>query len=386
MSRRWALDRLPAHSVMIDGRPLQNASSVRGIGSYLRGLLDGLAELDHSDLVSVLLSKGPPPDELAPLHWTRRRIARVHPTLQPSLDLLFITSAVFRERPRLFHGVEWGQPVGTRTPVVMTVHDLIPFLFPRHYPWVRRARLLPLHLLRRSSRVIAVSEATSLDVQRIAHVEPDRITVIPEGIARAFRPADAESTARARERYGLGHRPYVLAVGTFEPRKRIRVLADVTSLLRRTVDVDLVIAGDQGTFDVAVRRTLRDAGIEGGVHLTGHVPLHDLAALYSAAECLVFTSAYEGFGLPPLEAMACGTPVVMFRNSSLPEIAGPSVMVRDGDAAAMAAAASELIARSAARAARVSAGLAWVADFTWRRTAQRTLEVYEQVLGSTASR
>jgi alpha-1,3-rhamnosyl/mannosyltransferase len=116
------------------------------------------------------------------------------------------------------------------------------------------------------------------------------------------------------------------------------------------------------------------------------VPLHDLAALYSAAECLVFTSAYEGFGLPPLEAMACGTPVVMFRNSSLPEIAGPSVMVRDGDAAAMAAAASELIARSAARAARVSAGLAWVADFTWRRTAQRTLEVYEQVLGSTASR
>jgi glycosyltransferase involved in cell wall biosynthesis len=145
--------------------------------------------------------------------------------------------------------------------------------------------------------------------------------------------------------------------------------------------VDLVIAGDQGTFESTVRAALRSAGIEKCSRLVGHVDQATLAALYTGAECLLFTSAYEGFGLPPVEAMACGTPVALFDNSSLPEVAGPaSLMVADGDAAAMAAAVARLLGDPRERAQRSGSGLGWAARFTWKRAAEATLAVYERAL------
>ena len=143
--------------------------------------------------------------------------------------------------------------------------------------------------------------------------------------------------------------------------------------------VDLVVAGDQGIFDSRVRTSLTAAGIIDRCHILGYVASEDLVALYSGAACLVFTSAYEGFGLPPLEAMACGAPVVMFDNSSLPEVAGPAaIVVTDGDVEAMVDACRRLIEDADERQQRKAAGIAWSKNFTWRRTADRTLAVYRE--------
>jgi glycosyltransferase involved in cell wall biosynthesis len=264
--------------------------------------------------------------------------------------------------------------------VVVTVHDLIPFVMPHDYPWVRRARVPGLHLIRRADAVIAVSDSTRRDVLRFTRTDPRRITVIPEGISPVFRPASADTVQRLRAKLRLD-RPFLFAVGTFDPRKRIALLAEVVSRVRQRHDVALVIAGDQGTFTQLVTDQLARAGLAEHARVIGHVTTDDLVALYTAAELFVFTSAYEGFGLPPLEAMACGTPAVVFDNSSIPEVSGSAAsMVPDGDAGAMAAAINRLLSDPAERERRQSEGLAWSATFTWRRAAEMTGDVYRSAV------
>ena len=369
--------------VLIDGRPLQGASSVRGIGSYARGLISGFSQLAEPPEVSLLLSRGREfPAEVGPgVRPARRRIRVVHPTLQPIADPVFVSRALRDARTDVYHAIEFGQPLRTRLPVVVTVHDLIPFIMPRDYPWVRRARILGLRLLSRADAVIAVSEATRRDVLRFTGTPPERIRVIPEGIAPVFHMAAPEAVAALRARLGID-RPFLLAVGTFDPRKRIALLADVVRRVRDDHDVVLVIAGDQGTFADEVMGVLSRAGIAESSRVIGHVSTGDLVTLYTGAACFVFTSAYEGFGLPPLEAMACGTPAVVFDNSSLPEVSGgAAVVVPDGDAIRMAEAVSGLLDDPAARERRRAQGLTWSSAFTWRRAAKMTVDVYHAALG-----
>jgi glycosyltransferase involved in cell wall biosynthesis len=366
----------------MDGRPLQGASSVRGIGTYERGLLAGFAELSEPPRVSLLLSAHQePPAEVGPAaRVSSRRIRVVHPTLQPIADTLLVANALRGSTADLYHAIEFGQPLRTRLPVVVTVHDLIPFVMPRDYPWVRRARVLGLRLLHRADAVIAVSDATRRDVLRFTSTDPARITVIPEGISPAFQPCADEAVRRLRDKFRLDG-PFLLAVGTFDPRKRIAMLADVVRRVRHDHDIALVIAGDQGTFTRAVTDELSRAGLDEHSRVIGHVSNDDLVALYTAAEVFVFTSAYEGFGLPPLEAMACGTPAVVFDNSSLPEVSGgAALLVPDGDANAMAAAVNRILDDADERARRRSAGLVWTATFSWRRAAEMTDATYRAVV------
>ena len=372
--------------LLLDGRPLQGPSAVRGIGSYERGLVAGLREVGGNVDIALLLGTGAEPDEVQRyrLYVAASRLPVLHPTLQPLADPMLVAAALRRVRPTLYHAVEWAQPIFTRTPVVATVHDLIPFVFAADYPWVRRARIPALRLLRHADRVIAPSHATARDATRLARVPPPRLSVIPEGIDPHFAPADRGEIDAALRRLGIT-RPYVLTVGTFDPRKRVKALAEAFARVRREHDVDLVIAGDQGTFLDVVRSAIAAAGVASATHLTGFVDTETLVALYSGAACFAFTSAYEGFGLPPLEAMACGAPAVLFDNSSLPEVAGPARLVRpDGDAAALAAAVGGVLGDPAASARRRDAGLAWSARFTWREAASRTLEVYRSAAGGDA--
>jgi glycosyltransferase involved in cell wall biosynthesis len=367
----------------MDGRPLQGASAVRGIGSYERGLLSGFAGLADPPQVSLLLSAHaePPAEVTSAVLPSARRIRVVHPTLQPIADTLLVANALRGAGADLYHAIEFGQPARARLPVVVTVHDLIPFVMPRDYPWVRRARLLGLRLLRHADAVIAVSDATRRDIVRFTKTDPSRISVIPEGIGPAFRPATAEAVLHLREKLRLKG-PFLLAVGTFDPRKRIALLADVVRRVRKDHDIALVIAGDQGTFIESVTSELTRAGIAEHARVIGHVTNDDLVSLYTAAEAFVFTSAYEGFGLPPLEAMACGTPAVVFDNSSIAEVSGGAAfVVRDGDTGAMAAAINRMLDDPAEHARRRSTGRAWAQTFTWQRAAEMTFDVYRAVLG-----
>jgi glycosyltransferase involved in cell wall biosynthesis len=308
-------------------------------------------------------------------------VPRLKRRLQPAADPFRVAALLARRGYRLYHAVEWAEPVAGRTPVVVTVHDLIPFLFEDGYTWMRRERMLGLRLLHRAGAVITPSVATARDVVRLAGVDPMRISAIPHGVDPRYRPADAAAVRAVKARYGL-RGDYLLTVGVFDPHKRLPVLLDVLARLRREHPVELVIPGDQGGYTDAVRAAVAGAGLAGAIHLTGFIPVDDLAALYAGARCMLFTSAYEGFGLPLLEAMACGAPVVAFDNSAIPEVAGDAgVLVRDGDAAAMAAAASALLEESPERRRRIARGIEWAASFTWERCAAATAEVYRRLVG-----
>lgn len=374
--------------ILLDGRPLQGASAVRGIGTYARGLVRGLeATPIGPDLQLLLAPNGPEPAEARGLRLSpaRLHLAPLHPTLQPLADPLLVAAALRRYRPSLYHALEWGQPVWASCPVVVTVHDLIPFLFAHDYPWVRRARIPALRLLRFASRVITPSQATADDVRRLARVPPARLRVVPEGVDAAFAPAPAERVSRTMGTLGVSS-PYVLTVGTFDPRKRISVLAAAMARVRAHREVTLVIAGDQGTFAGAVRDAVASAGVAAHTVITGLVPQDTLVELYSAAACFVFTSAYEGFGLPPLEAMACGAPVVMFRNSALAEVAGPATLVTpDGDATALADSIVRTLDGEGSTPRTRDAGIAWARRFTWSRAAERTVDVYREALDGAGS-
>jgi glycosyltransferase involved in cell wall biosynthesis len=367
--------------VLIDARPLQGDSSGRGIGTYLRGLLDGMAEIGFAPQMTVLLSRSAPePGDLAGRGLeVGARTPRLERRAQVLADPFLISRALRGHPARLYHAVEYGQPRRAAIPVVVTVHDLIPFLLPG-YSW--RSRLLRrpgLRLLRRADAVISPSSATARDCIRVAGINPERIHVVPHGLSPRYRPAPADAVEAARVRFGL-RRPYLLGVGTFEPRKGLPHLVEVTRRLRRDHDLDLVVAGQQGLFQPAVRAQLATLGDHG--RELGFVETGDLVALYGGAAAFVFPSAYEGFGLPLLEAMGCGAVAVGFQNSSLPEIAGEAAMlVPDGDDAALLAALQRLLSDPEETARRRRIGLEHAAGFTWEAAARSTVAVYEATLG-----
>jgi glycosyltransferase involved in cell wall biosynthesis len=376
----------PPPRYLLEGRALQDFSSTRGIGTYLGGLLDGMAELGADDRFDLLLRRGPRPEI-----GTRWRVG-FGPTvpvlkrrLQPVVDPLLLTAALLRHRAALYHSVEWGQPLAARMPVVLTVHDVVPFVFPDDYKWMRRERIPALRLARRADALITDSAVTAADLIRLGGVDPARITVVHLGVDTRFAPADPESLAEVRHRLGLPDKPLVLTVAVFDARKRLGTLTDAVRRIRADHDVHLVIAGEQGVFSPRVRAGIDAAGLSAHTSLPGYVKDADLIALYGASTCLLFTSAYEGFGLPVLEAMSCGCPVIAFDNSTMPEIAAPAaVIVPDGDGAAMAAAAGALLSDPAAAARRGREGRSHAAAYTWERCARETLAVYDRVLGGPA--
>jgi len=363
---------------LIDGRALQGRSGVRGIGSYLRGLLDGMHQIGLDDRIDLLLRRADPLPDLDALQARPGpRLPVLKQRLQPLADPFLVATLLLRHPPALYHAVEYAQPILSRAPVVVTVHDLIPFLFGDPYRWMRRERMLALRQLRFADAVITPSRATADDVVRLAHVRDERITVVPHGVNPAYRPASPDTIESTLRRLGV-EQPYVLSVGTFDPHKRFALVADVFT--RLDASLHLVVAGHQGPYEPEIRQTVTTTGMAHRAHLTGHLPVEDLAAVYSGARCLLHASAYEGFGLPLLEAMACGCPVVAFANSAIVETSGGAgITVSDGDVAALAEAASSMIEDTTERTRRIAAGRARAAEYTWERSAQTTVAVYRRV-------
>jgi glycosyltransferase involved in cell wall biosynthesis len=282
----------------------------------------------------------------------------------------------------LYHATEHLLMPMRRVPTVLTVHDLIFRIFPQHHKrlnyWYLNATM-PLYC-RRANAIIAVSQATRRDLVRLYGLDPAKITVVDEAAAPHFAPATPAQVAAVRARYHLPER-YVLHVGTIEPRKNLSRLLEAAHRLRQAgEDVRLVVVGNRGWLYEGFFQRLEELALGDAVQLAGYVPDADLPALYSAATLAAVPSLYEGFGLPVLEAMACGTPVVCSAASSLPEVGGDAARYFDpGDTPAMADALLAVWRDAELQEAMRGQGLARAAQFSWQRTAAETMKVYEQV-------
>lgn len=283
---------------------------------------------------------------------------------------------------RLFHSTEHLLMPLRGVPTVLTVHDLIFRQLPKHHKALNRWYLnwtMPLYC-RRADHVIAVSEATRQDLVAAYGLPPDKITVIHEAADPRFQPQSCEAQERVRAIYGLPER-YLLYVGTIEPRKNLeRLLAAWAPCYQSGDSLPLVIVGKHGWLSDDFFAALETSPVREGVILTGYVPDTDLPAIYSAATAFVWPSLYEGFGLPPLEAMACGAPVICTNVSSMPEVVGDAALLFDPeDTDGLQAALRRVVHEPDLRTELRSRGLRRAAAFSWERAAQETLMVYERL-------
>lgn len=263
---------------------------------------------------------------------------------------------------------------------VITIHDLIPlehpeWFNPRFSGWYRW--LMP-RLARRLAHVVAVSEFTSRRIQEVLGLPASRITVVPNGVDETYRPRAAAEIATVRERLGLDEGAYLLYVGSLEPRKNLAGLMRAWRIALRGLpeDVRLVVAGATGRG--AVFSNAQIGEVPPRVHFTGYVAEGDLPALYSGATAVVYPSLYEGFGLPVLEAMASGAPVITSSTTSLPEVGGSAACYVDpADPSSIAAAIAKVVADRALRERMRAGGLERAALFSWNRCAAETWRVLE---------
>ena len=356
-------------TVLLDMRPLQGPSGGRGIGAYARGLLGGLIHAGFDKQVTLLLDVAFDEPALPPgaykLAGCRRRS---HGHLAAYEDAVALTADIQRIAPDVYHAIDFHLPGRSPRPVVVTLHDLIPWAWGG--PRMRGERLrymAAFRLLRRADAVIAVSQATAEDAARLRVAARQRVRVIPEAADPVFAPREG-AEERVASRWGIAG-PYLLFVGALDARKDPPALVRAWQAARASQPgLYLVLAGDPG----------RQAppSMPGAVQV-GRVDDRSLADLYSAAGCLVFPSRYEGFGLPCLEAMACGCPVAAFRNSSLPEVVDEAgILVEDGDGKALGEAAAAMVGE---RERWSRAGLQRARKFSWDRTARETIAVYESL-------
>ena len=304
-------------------------------------------------------------------------------------SLTLVPAALRRLRVDIFHGMDHvGIPlVGRSGKYVVTVHDVIPLILPETFTPRHRlvVRLALARVRRKADLVVVPSHAVKRDVVRRVGLPENRVVVTHEGCEPRFRPVRSAAARRdVAARYGLPPR-YVLAVGTLEPRKNLTTLLEAFARLRRDGEVDadlrLVLAGARGWLDEPIFATVRSLGLEDAVRFTGFVDDADLPAVYSGAALFVFPSLHEGFGLPLLEAMACGVPVVTSNISSMPEVAGDAaVLVDPRDADGLAAAIARLLRDEALRDRLREAGIARARQFSWETTARRTLDAYASVV------
>ena len=285
---------------------------------------------------------------------------------------------------KLFHATEHLLMPLRGVPTILTIHDLIFRIMPEHHKPLNRWYLnltLPLYS-RRANHIIVVSESTRRDVINAYGVHEDKISVIPEAAAPRFAPQSAKAIEAVRQRYQLPEK-FLLYVGTIEPRKNLlRLLKVWEKLYKASAAPPLVIVGSRGWLSEDFFAALEKSPVRNGALLTGYVRDEDLPALYAAATAFIFPSLYEGFGLPPLEAMACGTPVICSNSSSLPEVVGDAALLCDPtDELALADALIRIVSDTDLQNMLRERGLKQAAKFSWERTAKETLAVYNRALG-----
>jgi len=289
------------------------------------------------------------------------------------------------QRLDLLHGLAFASPLAAGCPTIVTVHDLSFLRFPAAFRAFQRLYLGLITRIstRRAARVIAVSESTRQDVIAFCGVAEENVVVVPNGVTDAFKPADAAAVGVFRAAKKLPEH-FILFVGTLEPRKNLVRLIDAFAACRRgaTRPAKLVLAGGKGWFYETAFRRVHELSLDDEVIFPGFVPPDELPWWYRAADLFVYPSLFEGFGLPVLEAMACGTPTITSTASSLPEVAGDAaLLVNPEDTGALSEAIRRVLDDPSLRESLRGAGLRQAAQFSWTRTAVETAQVYRAALG-----
>ena len=366
--------------IAIDARKLRDF----GIGTYIRNILMELSRLDRATEYVVLCR----PDDLdtGDVLGTNFRMVPEAAAPYSVAEQFKIPLALERERVRMVHEPHYVLPPLVRCRSVVTIHDCIHLMFPQYLP----GRLAYVYAkgsmwsaARKANRILTVSEASKRDILRFFDVAPEKVSVIYNAIDERFlAPPNTAHMELVRQRYQLDH-PFVLYVGNIKPHKNIQRLIDAFGRTRARgcqEDLKLVIIGDEISKYPALRQSVHKYKLDKHVRFLGFQPMETLAAFYRLARVFVFPSLYEGFGLPPLEAMACGTPVVTSNVSSLPEVAGGAALLVDPyDPEAIAAGICQALTDEPLRADLIARGLERARSFSWAQSVRRIHEIYMDV-------
>ena len=374
--------------IALDAMPL--ASQLTGVGHYTFELARSLAlaapaddftlisPLPHSSSTSDVIEDRSPRN-LFNLHLGRKLLNR----RWWSLGLPFYLR---RSSFDLFHGTNYEIPLWGKRPAVITIHDMSLLLHPHFHEayLVRRARRrLPL-MARSAAMIITPTSSVKSEVCETLRINPDRVAVTPEAPRSVFKGLEAEKTFEIRRRLGIRD-DFILFVGTIEPRKNLYNLVQAFDQVLRNTSLSphLVVAGGKGWLMDDFYSLIRQRGLEDRILFTGYLQDEDLCGLYSSCKVFVYPSHYEGFGLPPLEAMACGAPVITSKIPAIMETVEKAARLVDPESVEdLAVAIVDVLSNEETRNHYSSAGGELVKRFTWERTALSTLEVYKNVLQS----
>jgi len=356
-----------------------------GVGSYVRNLARRLAALDRENQYTLYVS----PENAVHFEGLGPNVRLVQgPAGRPRRALweqAELPLDLVRRQVDLFHGPGFVVPLFGACPRIVTLHDMTFSLFPREHTFARRHYfnvMVPLSA-RAADIIIAISESTRTDLVRLLGVKPEKVRVIHLAAGEEFRPGrDPDRLLQVRRKYGIERR-MILYLGMIEPRKNLQRLVGAFARLKDLrEECCLVLAGSLGWGGNDLLRAVEAHGLKEEVILPGYLDDADLPALYSAAEVFVYPSLYEGFGIPVLEAMACGTPVITSKVSSMPEIAGDAAVLVDPlSVDDLAGALSRVLLNKNQQQQMSERGLQRSRQFTWERTARETLRAYRELAG-----
>jgi glycosyltransferase involved in cell wall biosynthesis len=375
----------PVIRIAIDAHTV--GTKLGGNESYAINLIEALAQIDSINNYTIYVTTNEARDRFSN-RWPNFKVRSTLPHT-PLIRIPLTLSAELRKHPVDVLHVQFTAPPFCPCPFVVSIHDLsfehLPQTFKRRSR--TQLRLTVRHSARRAARIQSLSQHTRSDIMETYGIEAARIEAIPLAAPDHFcRVSDIRELQRVRHNYGI-EGDYILSVGSIQPRKNLARLVKAYAQLRGVCSADklpkLVLVGKCAWLYDETLRALDQTGVKDSVVLTGYVPESDLPALYSSALCFVYPSYFEGFGLPPLEAMKCGTPVVVGNRTSLPEVVGDAGLTVDPfDIDAIAGSIRKLMNDSTLRAKLSQKGQERASSFTWRETARQTLQIYQDVARS----
>ncbi|MFM2308213.1 MAG: hypothetical protein RLY87_333 [Chloroflexota bacterium] len=372
--------------VAINAHLLAHTNNFRraGVSHYIEALLEHLGHIDTTNPYTIFTTKGVDGNSLhLPVNFRVQpsRFHTINPRVRIPWEQLLAPLLLAKDGATLYHGVLNVMPVLATVPSVVTIHDISPILFPQTFRRINR--MYTKWAIRRSAKhaaqLFTVSEHAKNEIVEHLGVAPERVTVTYDACDARFAPAPTAELTAFRQRNNLPER-YLFYLGTLEPRKNIPRLIDAYAQIAKETGVPLLIAGGKGWLYEPILAQAERLQLGDMLRFVGYVPQEEQHLWYGAATAFVFPSLYEGFGMPPLEAMACGTPVIASNASCLPEIVGDAAQQVDPyDVDAIAVAMRRVLSDAELRAEMRTKGIAQAAKFSWLETAQRTHAVYQAV-------